>query len=600
MENTAPSHRPQRIVWFALATFGALLLLPATRYLVRTQLQMQTLTHATQSNPEREQAIGLLHLEDYPLQLALATRLPALQPDEPAYALAHSRARNRQIAGLVERFPNNPSVYANFLRYMTLGEMRLMRDRDIEPDFDRLAATRRGSVYEPSDETQRRFEAAAAKGAELDSDNAYFPMMQALTLFNTHRDAEGLEALKTAGRCAHWTEYYQDDAAGQQRLQDLTYGRQGALANLNIACDVLFPQYSQFRKMARLATHLAIQKECIGDIDEAIAIRHAVMRCGGLMRSQGTSYITALVGIAISNIAISDVSAEFDFSQRAGLIDGQVYIWTAHNRRKALSPDLQGLVYGSSIRAETQDHQQVRRRLYDKYLNYTGHSQEAEWAKAEIAAGEEAKAIGTAGMQASLLDARDLGKHRMAWLANWALLSGALLLLALGVAARIAEVVRPRKGLLALRLLYALLVIGSLGCWQWYAADAGMRPTTQIANLFAGLSGTGDVGNWQERNALELQSLAFGLSLVAPILFVGLLAGLSRFQRVPVATGLGRGLRGAALPVAAALFLAYGASLIPTVCAEAALETHRTAVMRNEPHCMAESVQKTWPGDPRP
>ena len=72
------------------------------------------------------------------------------------------------------------------------------------------------------------------------------------------------------------------------------------------------------------------------------------------------------------------------------------------------------------------------------------------------------------------------------------------------------------------------------------------------------------------------------------------------FQRVPLATGLGRGLRGIAIPTAALMFLLYGVSLLPTAYMESIDNTYLAQVTGNEPRHFAEVIGKVWPGDPRP
>jgi hypothetical protein len=81
---------------------------------------------------------------------------------------------------------------------------------------------------------------------------------------------------------------------------------------------------------------------------------------------------------------------------------------------------------------------------------------------------------------------------------------------------------------------------------------------------------------------------------------LALIVGLSLFQRVSVSTGLGRGLRGVAVPVAAALFLIYAISLLPTAHLESTVKSDMARVTHDETHYLAELSGKTCPGDPCP
>ncbi len=568
MENPSPS-RHHRLAWLALATFGTLLLVPVTRYLVRSQLQMESLNYSTETNLPAERAAAARLSNDYPVQLALATETPTtFTAPTDADPMAQTKARNRRIAALEQRFPNNPSVYANLLRYMALGELRILRTDGDSPAAS--GSAQKVSPYQPSSETVAMFENAAQRGVELDPDNAYFRMMQSIGLFNAHRDAEGLEALKAAGRCSHWAEYYQDEADGQNRLQEATYGERGAIQRVNNAANLLFPQYASLRSEARLVRFLTANEEIAGNTEEAIRVRHALMRCGGLMRAQGTSYITTLVGIAITNIGTAT----------PGGIENHDKLTSNQNTGEE----------GEKLRAK-------RLEVYYAYLENLGHPEEAAWAKTEIAAGDQARVIGAEGIEHSVFSSRKFAQSGYTSLANIALLSCTLILLVLGAAASLAGVIRPKRGLMALRSAYALLILGGIGLWQWNVARIGMAPFVDLQKIFCCFTESAPEG---QNDALGIQVFTMGMSLLIPALFVGLIAGITLFQRVPLATGLGRGLRGAAVPMAAVLFLLYSASLLPTVQTESIIKTELVNSTRNEPHYFTECLHKVWPGDPQP
>jgi len=571
MENPSPP-RHHRLAWLALATFGTLLLLPGTRYLLKTQMRMQTLTYSTTTDFSQERAAAARLASDYPVQLALATRLPSDSNGtgyDPLHPLEQSKARNRRIAALEQQFPNNPSVYANLMRYMSLGEMRLMRDP--KPADTSTAAN--VQVYVPSEETQEMFLAAAQKGAALDPDNAYFPMMETVGLLAAHRDREAMDALKIAGRCSQWKEYFQDDLDGQNRLRSATYGEQGAVQHLYTAASLLFPQYASLRSAAQVAARLAAEEERDGNTAEGIEIRHALMRCGGLMRSQGAFQITVLVGVAITTLGTVNPG---------GVSEADNQSLTSYPVK---SDDAE------KLRAE-------RLTKYCAYLETLGQTQEAAWAKTEAGAGAQARAIGMEAMSLSVFDGMNFFQLGVAWLVNNSLLSGVLILLVLGAAANLAGHIRPRKGLKLGRFLYAVAILGGIALWQWQASRVCSSPFVEIQNLFRDVSSSNNYDG--EANAAAIQRLAAGLGLLIPQLLVGLIAVLSLFQKVPVSTGLGRGLRGIAIPMAAVLFLVYGVSLLPTASLEASINTDITRTANNEPHRFAELTGKVWPGDPQP
>ena len=564
MENRSLS-RHHRLVRIVLVTFGILLLLPATRSLLQTQLQMETLTYATETNLPAEHAVAASLPDDYPVQLAAA--IPLLPPEgmgaDPDMAL--TLACTRHIAALSQRFPNNPSLYANLLRYMTVQEVHMHRE---------LAGVGPGFLVDQTispalAESLKRFDAAAQRGAQLDPENAYFPMMRSVGLFTANRDSEALEALKAAARCSRWTEYYQDEVEGRNHLQRITYGEQGAVQHLSNASYVRLPHYAQLKNAVRGAAHLAAAAELAGLTGEALSVRHATMRCGGLMRAQGTAYSTCLTGIAITNMATyhpGGVSYPGDYAP------------------------------GRARNESSEQRAEQHRKRYFASLTLQGNTQEMMWAKKELAAGAKAKSLETECLPNLLLERHALSLNHW-WFVNIVLLSTVLVLLVLGFSAYLAGSSRSRKALKIGQLLYALLVVGGIGLWQWQATWSGRSLYYQSQLLFSGEQ------YWHEDHAglvLPIQYQLVGASLLLPVLFVGLLGAMALFQRVPLATGLGRGLRGIAFPAAALMFLLYGASLLPTAYFESITDKEIAGTVRNEPHYYAEISHKRWPGDPQP
>lgn len=538
-------------------------------------IQTDAFSYTDERDPAVERAAASSHPQDYPLHLALASDVVSLSDSESAVKAmptAASKARNERLQALTLRFPNRPSVYANLLRYMTLGDVKMWYGETKAMGASSAAP----SAAAPAPEALAMFAAAAQKGVQLDPNNAYFPMMQAMSLFAAHREGEALDALKAAGRCTQWNEYYADDIAGRLRLQRASYGEQLAIQQMNSVYALPFPQYAQMRAAGRAAVRLAAADEHAGRTANGLAMRHALMRCGGLMRVEGTSSITSMVGVALANIATFDPEG----------------VKTA---------PLPATGKGGESQQSRDRRTEVRRNRYYAYLGNIGQTQEAVWAKREIAAGDQAKAILIEGSNNPVNSGWRLLQFSFSWLLNLVLLGSMAVMLMLGALAHYAHLGGTWKGWTA-KLLplwrgsYALIAVAGIGVWQWAAAGNGLSPYVDIRSLYFSPPGTGGAPD----GLLELQILVLGLSLLLPLLLVGLIAALSRRQGVPVAIGLGRGLRGAALPAAAALFLVYGVSLLPTVCFEAILKSDIAHTVRSEPRFVAELAHKAWPGNPLP
>src|SRR5262249_13571528 len=119
------------------------------------------------------------------------------------------------------------------------------------------------------------------------------------------RDAEALAAVQRAGQKPRFNDYAYDEVAGRWRLHEAAWGKESAFRRGVALASVLFPHYAQIRAVTRVATVKAVQAEQAGRAAEGLAIRQARLRCGARMRAQSHTLIGALVGVAISAIAMS-------------------------------------------------------------------------------------------------------------------------------------------------------------------------------------------------------------------------------------------------------------------------------------------------------
>ncbi|MES2465212.1 MAG: hypothetical protein V4671_31990, partial [Armatimonadota bacterium] len=80
--------------------------------------------------------------------------------------------------------------------------------------------------------------------------------------------------------------------------------------------------------------------------------------------------------------------------------------------------------------------------------------------------------------------------------------------------------------------------------------------------------------------------------------WIGSLAILARFRRVPVSVGIVRGVAGGALPVASVLLLAYAAVTVVTLRIERQGLAELAEMTRHEGRYYARLAGKPWPGLP--
>ena len=306
--------KPHLLAFAIIAIFLLVVLLvaPQTRWLVRLQLLMSlgqyhlvreddgsfvsqwmpqendSYTRSAQEDDHRRQAVAAQHPGDYSLQYAAA------EGRTNAETLAHLRA-------LTTRFPEQPSLYANILRYETLGNVHLFR-----PENARLTGEDPAKVYRPTPATPAQltaFDREAAMEERLDPANAYFPLMRAIGLFAASRDAEAVEAVRRASQKTRWQEYLSEDVRSRWRLHQEAFGDPGAIPRAAIWAETLLPQYQGLRQVAIAATYQAMLAEQAGHPQDGLELREAVRRCGDLIRVQSPLLIGSLVGSALATIS---------------------------------------------------------------------------------------------------------------------------------------------------------------------------------------------------------------------------------------------------------------------------------------------------------
>lgn len=537
--------------WLTGITLGvaiALLIWPGTRSVVRHNMQTELLQDSLHWNAEIERSVAEQHPQDLQIQIAYAAALPVSgqEPERSAQRIEHFKA-------VAAHFPDSPSVYANEMRYLTQGAVHLHR---LEPSLFEGITPSQPIPTLPNEAAEiAEFDAAAAAGERLDPDNAYFPMMRAVGLYNQHRDSEAFAALQRASEKPRWEEYYMDEPEGQMRMLSEIFGERSAIERTAIYAAILFPHYAELRAMARLVTYLAVKAEQQGRMEEGLRMRLAVMRCGSLLRVQSRSAIGCLVGIAITYIGAS----------RPG---GSPYVKPPNNQ------------------SETERHQRALARIqnYTDYLTRIGHPEEIRWASAELDVDERAQKLIKQGADTVWGTASFI--HLGAWTACAVLLLSNLLgVLCFGGFASLAAHIKPHRGVFALRIVSVLLLCGLLILWQQHVVE-------KTLSIFPDIMGSDD-------NALHwetLKQIALLGSMLVPSLTSLALLGFSRIWRVPVATGLRRGWRGLTAPLAAVLVLFYAVAVVGMARQEAWMNAGMDRMFQGEGPYFAEMVGETWPG----
>jgi len=617
------------LLGLALGVLLALLLAPQTRWLVRPQLAPSLISDAQ----SRRQFVRD-HPNDYPVQLGGLAIDPVSQtPADSSYA-----GQLRAARSLVSRFPDNPSLRANLLRYAT-QELHLNRPDSsgnlLSGKPDPPPDPRRDGPP-PTPAQIAAFDADAAAGERLDPDNAYFPFMRSVGLFAAHRDAEGLAAVRRAGTKTAWREYYEDEVEGKWAIMDGVYGHREAVAGSAIAAGLLFPHYQVLRAAARLATVKAVEEEQAGRAEDGLTLRRSLARCGDLMRAESNSYIGILVGIAISAVSRSRPGGTAPVTVEPGA---------------PTSPD---------------SNDRLARRRLDAYCDYVarlGHPDAAREARAQAGAGEQARHLSfdTFAFGSRL---SSMTRLAIALFVGWVLAANLLLLLLLGGAAQglgrlprirarrplpagasvgvwavlllgfsgacLAATTRSEEALgyvfmLALLLLVPLAafsinavfraafreplrqavlaglatlavlsVLAGLASWETHGADT-------LAAIFSQtLSPSGSDGPPNVQPTAQAQLLVgIALGMALPLLLAIILGIAACVRRVPASVGLVEGFRAWTPPLFCALAILYGGLTLWTIRQESAVNYGLERSLHGEGQYLAELTGKPWPGPVR-
>lgn len=138
----------------------------------------------------------------------------------------------------------------------------------------------------PTTKHLAEFDITALQGERLDPNNAFFPMIRAVGLFQTHRDADAIASLKRAGNDSRWDDYKPEELDVRIQLYSNYLGDRSALERVSLQSAILFPSYAKLRHLAFLATYESMTAERNGHPEKRFAIRNALMRIGSLMRVQ--------------------------------------------------------------------------------------------------------------------------------------------------------------------------------------------------------------------------------------------------------------------------------------------------------------------------
>lgn len=336
---TISEERPRRSGWVLGILFGVLLGIWAfvpVRFTLLSQLYFGLIedtapwlrsldTQHTRREAPRLDAIAGSAPNDYLLQVGRATALATagglrsastLLPQGRQAAAEDTESTLLRLTVLGRDFPQAPGAYAHLIRYMMVERVRIERAE--------LAPPTTGDTPPPHTlparlKDVRLMEWALASGERLDPDNAFWPMMRAVTYFSVLRDDEALEQLRRAGQKARWDAYLYEEVLGEWRLYTLAYGDHGAAQKIGPLSLLAFPHLGEMRKAGAMARWLADAEERAKHPQEALRIRRAIARAGFLLRERAAWSYEALYGTDLLLLATTDGTYAPDTGDHATL-----------------------------------------------------------------------------------------------------------------------------------------------------------------------------------------------------------------------------------------------------------------------------------------
>lgn len=445
-----------------------------------------------------------------------------------------------RLTALQTRFPTRPGLPAHLLRYMAINTVRVAREGEVEK-----FQTGKTTVFRPDQtvgyaESWAAFDRTAAQGEKLDPDNAYFPMMRALGLFDAKRDAEGIAAVLRAGQKTRFDDYSLEELDAEWALYSREVGPTSMLLRERLYAEMPLPHLALLRALARLTVYKAEQVEQQGRAQEGLALRRAMMQCGLRMREQG-SVLGALVGIAI--VAIQ--------TNRPG---GQPVIPVA----------------GSLTLEQRADR---HRDLYLAYLHKIGAEEEARRFALLDAADRQVRTLVRTAAENHLID-NSIRPLPALWTLDMLLLNNIVAMLVLSSAVvGCANLPRGERATPAVAIAVAALCLLAVLPMQWAEALTQMR--VALGNLALLSWDSAETPGKFDMAALMVRfpwTIHFGevfFSLLAPALALLSLGAASAMRREAFAAALVRGMRRGAPVVVTLLLVVYTGTLLATLRAEA-------------------------------
>lgn len=286
----------------AVAAVAAVLILPPTRDVVRRLLNGPI--HISPLNARDIPAFARRHKAEPGPRIAAATALVPGGADSEDDSRETWRRLAAAMEDLVAELPASAAVRAAAIRaYCGPSSGRSVLDVSTGASSEPGAPSPRdvASVRAVAD----RVLVHAKEGERADPANAFFPAMRSLALFAQGESASALRALHDAAARTEWCDYVAEEVRGWWCMRaDLT-GRPGAWARAADLTGARLAHHRHLRALSHLAADHAMRREMSGDAAAGAAIRSDMLRLGGLVRTESSTVVGTLTGMAMARGALA-------------------------------------------------------------------------------------------------------------------------------------------------------------------------------------------------------------------------------------------------------------------------------------------------------
>ncbi len=223
---------------------------------------------------------------DYLIQVGRAAVIPATGVRLPT----NDQPLHKMLALMID-FPRSPGAAALLLRYL------LTSDNELRSEGRTMGLQRRALMSVVID-----------RGAALDPSNAFWDAMRATVAAENGDYAQAVDDLGQERTATTWDAYLYEQVLGQWRLYSLAYGDHGAAQKVAPLSLVAFPYLQAIRDMAITMRAYANRLAATGNTQQAVVIRHLLVRLGQKMRSDAPWAYEALVGTDITLVGATDTT----------------------------------------------------------------------------------------------------------------------------------------------------------------------------------------------------------------------------------------------------------------------------------------------------